>query len=106
MATNNHWLPTSDPNIQPRVSRISSPFTPRRAVDSSGRLGLFYDACYEKMLQPSTLNFTRKTIKSQRRPDCCIQPHKSEERKYLQSTFALYLRQNEYSTLSSRDIYH
>ena len=76
-------LPTCDPHLVPLVSSRSKPFTPRRAVDSSGRVGSLYDACQDQVLLQPTLQCKKKLGTSRHLPSCLVKPYNSKESKSL-----------------------
>jgi hypothetical protein len=83
MSTQENFLPTCDPGLTPVVAYRSHPFTPRRAVDSCGHVGSFYDACCDQVLHDSNLNFVIKSVKTQRPPECYIKTCTTEQREHL-----------------------
>jgi GTP-binding protein EngB required for normal cell division len=72
MSTDSQFLPTCDTQLKPIVASRSNSFTPRRAVDSSGRVGSFYDACCDQVLHNSNLHFVTKSVKSYQPSKCTI----------------------------------
>jgi hypothetical protein len=79
MSTHSDFLSTCDPYLTPIVATRLNSFTPRRAVDSTGRLGSFYDACCDQVLHNSVSNFVPELAKSRGPPQCFIKTCKREE---------------------------
>ena len=72
MSSENGYLDTCDPALNPLVSRRGKPFTPRRAVDSTGCLGSFYDACCDTVLQAPKRSLSGTTVTKSLVLACCV----------------------------------
>ncbi|CAF0810636.1 unnamed protein product [Adineta ricciae] len=71
-------LPTYDPNLTLEVSSGAGAFTPRQAVDTSGRFGMLYDASRDKILHNSRLDLRVKHAQSRRKPTCYVEKYESQ----------------------------
>ena len=79
MTTQQKFVKTCDPHLTPIAAKESDHFTSRRAFDMWNRLGYFYDACREQMLNKSNLIFVTQCIRSQRLPECFVRAYNMEE---------------------------
>ncbi|CAF4270827.1 unnamed protein product, partial [Rotaria magnacalcarata] len=72
MATNENFLPTCDPGLTPIAATRSSTFTPRRAIDSSGQVGSFYDAYNDRVLSDSNKYIVKEQVYPKKKSRCFL----------------------------------
>jgi hypothetical protein len=75
MARKQDFFRTCDPNLTPLAATRSAEFTPRRAVDASGRVGFLYDASCDKVLHKSNINFNTQSVNSRGLPKCYVESY-------------------------------
>ena len=83
MSTLHNSLATCDPDVVPLVSSRLRPFISRSAVDSSGRLGSFYDASCDQVLPQPILQCDTPLTSSRCPRSCYFESFNSDEAKSL-----------------------
>ncbi|CAF1023867.1 unnamed protein product [Adineta ricciae] len=78
MAYSINRLPTCDPYLTLIVSSTSDDFTPRQAVDTSGRFGMLYDASCDKILHNSTLDLPVTYAQLCEKPTCRVKKYERQ----------------------------
>ena len=79
MARKRDLLPTCDPNLTPIVADRSDLCTPRRAVDSSGRVGMLYDACCDQVFGQSNIGVIMQPNEGRKPPTCFVEKYNTEK---------------------------
>ncbi|CAF3137444.1 unnamed protein product [Rotaria sp. Silwood2] len=79
MARLGNPLPTCNPDYYPLASYRSGDFTPRRAVDSNGKVGWLYDASTDQVLSDSEIKFNIKWLLCRALPSCFMDKYNPGE---------------------------